>query len=161
MSLLYKLTVHLWFSPSGNQRFSEVCIVALNSREAPEGVVGLRLRLPAFQMLRLPMLQRLLFRNAYSNTMSFGNFIFNCLCSRWRLHSSCISDMASTCHKDRDPLGSIIFQSVQFLHISATIFHCFYVSAIRRPSREFRKHQPAYRNMKRLKAFMSTKGHCA
>ena len=155
------MTVHLWFSPSENQSFSKVSIIPLKSREAPEGVVLSHLRLPALQMLRFPILQRLLLRNAYNNPMFFDHSIFNFSESRWRPHSSYISDMASTCHKDRDPLGSINFPSVQFLHIFPTIFHCFYGSAIRRPSREVRKHQPAYRNMKRLKAFMSTKRRCA
>ena len=159
--MLNKLTVHLWFFPSENQSFSKVSIIALKSRYPPEGVVVSHLRLPARQMLRFPILQRLLVRNAYNNPMFFDHSIFNFSESCWRPHSSYIFDMASTCHKDRDPLGSIHFPSVQFLHIFPTIFHCFYVSAIRRSLREVRKHQPAYRNMKRLKAFVSTKRHCA
>ena len=149
------------FFPGRNRILSKVPIIALKSRYPPEGALVLRLRLPALQMPRFPILQRLLVRNAYNNPMFLYHSNFNFSESRWRPHSSYIFDMASTCHKDRDPLGSINLPSVQFLHIFPTIFHCFYVSSIRRPSRKVRKHQPAYRNMKRLKAFMSTKRHCA
>ena len=161
MLLLNKLSVHLWLFPSEDQSFSKVFVISMKSRWPPEGVVVSHLRLPALQMLRFPMLQRLLVRNAYNNPMFFDHFIFNFSESCWRPHSSYIFDMTSTCHKDRDPLRSIHFPSVQFLQIFPAIFHSFYVSAIRRSSREVRKHQPAYRNMKRLKAFMPTRTHCA
>ena len=155
------MTVYLWFFPSGNQSFSKVSIIYLKSRDPPEVVVVSHLRLPALQMLRFQILQRLLVRNAYNTAMFFDHSIFNFSESCWRPHSSYISAMISTCPKDRDPLGSINYPSKHVLHIFPTFFHCFYVSAIRRPSREVRKHRPAYRNMKRLKAFMSTNTHCA
>ena len=69
-------------------KFTKAFIISLKSRVAPEGLVVLRLRLPARQMLRFPILQRLLVTNAYNNPMFFCHLIFYFSESRWRPHSS-------------------------------------------------------------------------